>query len=111
VLQQRVLDHAALFYARKYPLEDLTAMATFLESRTGRRLVEEWQPQAAELERELATDLLEDDLWNVVCGRAVPQGLANAPHHQFHRLHPPLDYPLPPAPSYCAEAASGKNAN
>ena len=106
VLQQRVHDHAALHYARKYPLDELKAMAAFFESSGGKKLVEERKSHSAELEHELATPVLEDDLWNVACNLPVPQEVEDAPHHEFHRLHPPMDYPLPPPGAWCAAVAA-----
>ena len=103
VIQQRVIDHAALHYARTYSLDELKAMASFFESSAGRKLVEERRPQSPQLESELSTKLLEDDLWHVVCGRPVPQEVENAPHHEFDRLHPPMDFPLPARPKWCSE--------
>jgi hypothetical protein len=105
VVQERVIDHAALYYARTYSLDELKAMATFFDSSAGRKLVEERHPQSAELERQLATEVLEDDLWHVVCGRPVPQEVEDAPHHEFHRLHPPFEFPLPPKPVWCGSVS------
>jgi hypothetical protein len=96
VVQQRVADHAALFYATKYSLDELRAMAAFFESTAGAKLVQERQSHSAELEYALSTPVLEADLWNVACGTPVPQEVEDAPHHEYHRLHPPVDYPLPP---------------
>ena len=111
VVQQRVIDHAALYYAGKYSLDELKQMAAFFEGSAGKKLVEERQPQSAELKLELATDTLEDDLWNVVCGWPVPQEVEDAPHHEFERLHPPLeDFPLPPRPEWCAAEAQRRTA-
>jgi hypothetical protein len=101
VLQQRVIDHAALHYARKYSLDELKAMAAFFESPAGRKLAAERPSRSAEVDEELATPVLEDDLWNVACGTPVRQEVEDAPHHQFQRLHPPMDYPLPPKPKWC----------
>ena len=103
VLQQRVIDHAGLFHASRHSLDELRAMAEFFESPVGKKLVEERAPHSAELERELATEVLEDDLWNVACGLPVPPEVEDAPHHEFERLHPPVDFPLPPRPAWCAQ--------
>jgi hypothetical protein len=107
VVQQRVIDHAALFYATRYSLDELRAMALFFESTAGAKLVQERQSRSAELEHALATRVLEDDLWNVVCGTPVPQEVEDAPHHEFHRLHPPVDFPLPPRPLWCGTERGG----
>jgi hypothetical protein len=107
VMQQRVVDHAALHYARKYSIGELTALAAFFESSAGKKLIDKRQSRSAELDYALRVNphVLEDDLWNVACGLPVPQEVEDAPHHQFHRLHPPLDYPLPPRPKWCSEIA------
>jgi hypothetical protein len=102
VIQQRVIDHAALHYAQRHSLDELKTMAMFFETPIGRKLAEERLSQSGELEKALSTKQLEYDLWNVICGRPVPQELDDAPHHAFHRLHPPVDFPLPPRPSYCS---------
>ena len=107
VVQQRVLDHAALFYATRYSLDELKEMAAFLESTGGAKLVEERQSRSAELEHALARPVVEDDLWNVVCGTPVPQEVEDEPHHEFHRLHPPIDFPLPPRPLWCGTEGEG----
>ena len=103
VLQQRVTDHAGLYYARKHSLDELRAMATFFESPAGKRLVEERKPRSVELKETLANPVLEDDLWNVACGLPVRQEVEDAPHDQFRRLHPPVDFPLSPPPQWCAK--------
>ena len=104
LVQQRVIDHAGLVYARKYGVGELKPMVDFFESPAGRKHLQE-RPTAPteDLVRELASPLLEIDLWNVVCGAPVRQKEEDAPHHEFERLHPPVkDYPLPPRPAWCA---------
>ena len=103
-VQQRVIEHAALYYARKYTLDQLRQMVAFFESPAGQAHVAERQSNSpTELREMIARPLLEHDLWNVVCAIPVPSEVEDAPHHEFHRLHPPTpDDPRPAPKPWCA---------
>lgn len=104
VLQQRLIDHAALAYARRFTTAELKQMLAFFESPAAKKYLEDRAIGADEwVEMELRNPMTEDDLWSVACGWQVPREVEDAPHHEFARLHPPMDFPLPPRPAWCAE--------
>jgi len=104
LMHERALDHAGLAEAWRYPLDELKAMVAFVESEAGKKLIEDHPPGSpAEVKDALASPLLEDDLWNVLCRVPLRSGPESGPHHDWKHLHPPTQFPVPIArPAWCA---------
>ena len=104
VMQERALDHAGLAEAWRYPVEELKTMVAFVESDAGKKLVADHPPgSSAEVKDALASPLLEEDLWHVLCRVPLRSGPERGPHHDWKHLHPPTQFPVPiEPPGWCA---------
>lgn len=113
-LQERVVDHAALYYLGNYSRDELARMAAFVESAAGRRLMADSQPRRAEVAHAVATSILEDDLWDIVCGIPPRRALEDGIHFRFDEYHRMIGgFALPARAHWCtaveAELASASS--
>jgi hypothetical protein len=104
-MQARAAEHVGLIYAWRYSVDELKPMVAFFESPAGRKYLDDHGPVAPseEIAATLRSPELEEDLLEVVCGRPL-SAKTLAPHHDFVRLHRPVEGFGPPnPPAWCAE--------
>ena len=107
-MQERAAEHAGLAYAWRYPLAELRQMVPLFESAGGKRYLEDRGPAAppVDVEQALASADLDEDLLSVVCGIPLSAD-TRGPHHDFARLHRPVEEFGPTIPPrWCASVST-----
>lgn len=108
-LHQRAVDHAALIYAGRFSLHELSEIASFFEGAVGKKFVDSRDPILKAMTAELNTPDMVEDFLQVVCHKDLRSGPGAGEHGYARRLHPQAQLSAnEPAPEWCAQAKNAR---